>query len=159
MNISLPLHSIFINYVLKTFIFSFLFSLFAFDSVAQFSTILEGKIAPATSYELIIEYQYQYLIYQPKKQLITTNEKGEFNFTIPLKQSTWVLWKCKDKEGQVYLHVGDSLNMQIELGALPYGIQFSGLGAGENIFLQKWEIEFGATFEKCFISKKTQKSN
>jgi len=99
------------------------------------------------------------LTYQPKRQLVTTNEKGEFNFTIPLKKSTWVLWKCKDKEGQIYLHVGDSLNMQVELGALPYGTKFSGLGATENIFLQKWETQFGNSSKNALYPKKYKTLN
>ena len=89
MTIFLPLSSILKNSVFKnsiSVIFFLFFLNFAFNSIAQFSTILEGQIAPASSYELVIEYQYQYLTYQPKRQLVTTNEKGEFNFTIPLKK-------------------------------------------------------------------------
>ncbi|WP_338767478.1 redoxin domain-containing protein [Bernardetia sp. ABR2-2B] len=162
MTIFLRLYSVFENHILKNSVFSFLFLFllfYSFEGVAQFSTILEGKIAPASSYELVIEYQYQYLTYQPKRQLLTTNEKGEFNFTIPLKKSTWILWKCKDKQGQVYLHVGDSLNMQVELGALPYGTKFSGLGAAENNFLQKWEIEFGNSLKSALYPKKYKNLN
>ena len=151
-----------LSYIFKSNIFNlsslYLFFLFffsfSFDTFAQFSTILEGKIAPAFSYELIIEYQDQYLTYQPKRQFITTNEKGEFNFTIPLQKSNWVSWKCKEKQGQIYLHVGDSLNMQLELSALPYEMNFSGLGATENVFLQKWEIEFGTTSKNALYPKK-----
>lgn len=151
-----------LNFILKKIIFNLLFLFFfsfTFNSIAQFSTILEGKILPASSCEIIIEYQPQYLTYQPKRQLVTTNEKGEFNFTIPLKKSTWLLWKCKDKQGQIYLHVGDSLNMQIELGALPYGTKFSGLGASENIFLQKWELEFGNNSKNALYPKKYKNLN
>ncbi|WP_338815697.1 redoxin domain-containing protein (plasmid) [Bernardetia sp. Wsw4-3y2] len=162
MTIFLRLTSIFKSHIAKIFILilCFLFSFsFSFESFAQFSTILEGKMLPASSYEIVIEYQYQYLTFQPKRQLITTNEKGEFNFTIPLKKSTWLLWKCKDKQGQIYLHVGDSLNMQVELGALPYGTKFSGLGAAENNFLQKWETEFGNSSKNTLYPKKYKNSN
>ncbi len=155
MTIFLPSNSILKNYSLKFSVFFILFFLsFTFNSFAQFSTILEGKINPASAYEFVVEYQYQYLTYQPKRQLVTTNEKGEFSFKIPLQKSTWVLWKCKDKQGQVYLHVGDSLTMSIELGALPYGTTFSGLGAAENNFLQKWEIEFGNSSKNALYPKK-----
>jgi hypothetical protein len=162
MTIFLPLSSIFKNYIFKIFTFSFFilfYFSFAFDSTAQFSTILEGKILPASSYEVVVEYQTQYLTYQPKRHFFTTNEKGEFNFTIPLKKSTWLLWKCKDKQGQIYLHVGDSLNMQIELAALPYGVTFSGLGAAENNFLQKWELEFGNSSKNALYPKRHKNSN
>lgn len=162
MTIFLPLNSIFKKTILKYFLLFYFFIfcfLFSVESVAQFSTILEGKIVPASSYELVIEYQYQYLTFQPKRQLVTTNEKGEFNFTIPLKKSTWLLWKCKDKQGQIYLHVGDSLNMQVELGALPYGTKFSGLGATENNFLQKWETEYGNSSKNALYPKKYKTLN
>lgn len=162
MTIFLRLDSIFKNSILKFSVFScfcFLFFNFSFESVAQFSTILEGKIIPASSYEIIVEYQPQYLTYQPKRQLVTTNEKGEFNFAIPLKKPTWLVWKCKDKQGQIYLHVGDSLNMQIELGALPYGITFFGLGAAENNFLQQWETEFGNSSKNALYPKKYKTLN
>ena len=162
MTIFLPLSSILKNSVFKnsiSVIFFLFFLNFAFNSIAQFSTILEGQIAPASSYELVIEYQYQYLTYQPKRQLVTTNEKGEFNFTIPLNKSTWIVWKCKDKQGQIYLHVGDSLNMQVELGAFPYGTKFSGLGAAENNFLQKWEVEFGNSSKNALYPKKYKNFN
>ncbi|WP_375560816.1 peroxiredoxin family protein [Bernardetia sp. OM2101] len=162
MTIFLRINSIFRNTAFKNSIFSLLFlffSFFTFEVFAQFSTILEGKILPASSYQLIIEYQHQYLTYQPKRQLVTTNEKGEFNLAIPLKKSTWLLWKCKDKQGQVYLHVGDSLNMQLELGALPYGTKFFGLGATENNFLQQWEIEFGNHSKNALYPKKYKTSN
>ena len=158
----LPLSSILKKYIFKVSAFVFLlFLLLSVSSVCfgQFSTILEGKITPASSYELVIEYQYHYLTYQPKRHLVMTNEKGEFNFSIPLKKSTWALWKCKDKEGQVYLHVGDSLNMQIELGALPFGIKFSGLGAVENNFLQKWEIELGSSSKNALYPKQYKTLN
>ena len=162
MTIFLRLNSIFKNFISKKFVFCvlflFLFS-FSFEGFAQFSTLLEGKISPAFSYELVIEYQYQYLTYQPKRQLVTTNAKGEFNFTVPLQKSTWVLWKCKDKQGQIYLHVGDSLNMQVELGALPYGTTFFGLGAAENNFLQKWELEFGTSSKNALYPKKYKTLN
>lgn len=162
MTIFLRVSSILKKNTLKFSIFYFFvlfFLSFTFDSVAQFSTILEGQLTPASSYEFIIEYQYQYLTYQPQRQRITTNEKGEFNFTIPLKKSTWLLWKCKDKQGQIYLHVGDSLNMKLELGTSSSEITFSGLGATENNFLQKWETEFGSTSKNALYPKKYKISN
>ncbi|WP_291726499.1 peroxiredoxin family protein [Bernardetia sp.] len=124
------------------------------NALAQFSTILEGKISPVASYEVVIEYQYQYLTYQPKRQLLTTNDKGEFNFNIPLKKSTWLTWKCKDKKGQIYLHVGDSLNMQIDIGKPFSKVKFSGLGASENNFLWQWEAEFGQTSKNALYPRK-----
>ncbi len=162
MTIFLDLSSVLKKNIFKFYFFCSIFILcfgFSLKTYGQFSTILEGKISPAASYKMIVEYQYHYLTYQPQRQLITTNEKGEFDLNIPLKKSTWVIWKCKDKQGQIYLHVGDSLNMQVELGAFPYGTKFSGLGASENIFLQKWEIEFGNTSKNALYPQKYKSSN
>ena len=149
-------------YKAHNFVFWGIFFLFtlglSFESLGQFTTILEGKISPASPYQFVVEYQYQYLTYQPKRQLLTTNEKGEFSFSIPLEKSTWVIWKCQDKQGQVYLHVGDSLNMQLNFGTSGYEAKFSGLGATENNFLWKWENEFGDASKNALYPKKYKNS-
>lgn len=49
--------------------------------------------------------------------------------------------------------------MQVELGALPYGTKFSGLGAAENNFLQQWETEFGNNSKNALYPKKYKASN
>ncbi len=136
-------------------IVSFLLLFLPFAAISQNNINLDGTIENSTGDTILVVSDTHYL---GKKvdTYISVTQQNNFHFSVPLDRNRIVLVKYKGVESSIYLEPNSSCILKFRT---PTELDFEGNGAANNQFLQKFNAQFKADFDKAVQEKKMLEQN